>query len=459
MHLSRIDIYAIPPLDGIGFDFDRQVNLFIGTNASGKSTVLRAIERLHSFAIGEAYRPESRWGEDAGRLTNTLPGDESDADIYLNYDDISEDPVLRMKASDDWPRDASGVVWNAVPHLYVPAVRINLHGMNILGEAIEYAEDEERDAKASLRDRFRSERTPKAFLRPVIDTSGGVFDGRWLQRAIESLDGVSRFLGIRPQFWKALQVGHACAQRICAEVIQPYPPVHFREMPDVTLEIYHYMGVTTSDPASEPVYAGALSSGSQGTLLWIWALALKIADHYGWADGWENRPAILLIDEIENHLHPTWQRRVIPALLEHFPGLQIFATTHSPFVVAGLRAGQVHLLKRDENGVVTADTRQEEIVGWTADEILRNMMGVEDPTDDETATAARELRELRNEGPLDDPDAEAERQERMLKLRQRVDRDLLEGGPWAAQRAQFEEQFADALEKYRQSKDLGQENG
>ena len=95
----------------------------------------------------------------------------------------------------------------------------------------------------------------------------------------------------------------------------------------------------------------------------------------------EQKPAILLIDEIENHLHPTWQRRVIPALLEHFPGLQIFATTHSPFVVAGLKAGQVHLLKRDDEGRVTASTNHEDVIGWTADEILRNMMGVEDPTD------------------------------------------------------------------------------
>ena len=101
-----------------------------------------------------------------------------------------------------------------------------------------------------------------------------------------------------------------------------------------------------------------------------------------------------MIDEIENHLHPTWQRRVIPELLRHFPGLQIFATTHSPFVVAGLKKGQVHLLKRDENGVVTYKPNSEDIVGWTADEILRNMMGVEDPTDD-TAAATRELRELR----------------------------------------------------------------
>ena len=91
--------------------------------------------------------------------------------------------------------------------------------------------------------------------------------------------------------------------------------------------------------------------------------------------GWQEKPAILLIDEIENHLHPTWQRRVIPALLDHFPNLQIFATTHSPFVVAGLKSGQVHLLNRDENGIVTATTNTEDIIGWTADQILRNYDG------------------------------------------------------------------------------------
>ena len=181
--------------------------------------------------------------------------------------------------------------------------------------------------------------------------------------------------------------------------------------------------------------------------------------HYEFAEGWEKQPAILLIDEIENHLHPTWQRRVIPALLEHFPGLQIFATTHSPFVVAGLKAGQVHMLKRDADGVVTASTNEQDIIGWTTDEILRNLMGVEDPTDDATAAAARELRALRDEGPRDTEDAEAARQKRMQELRGLVDRDLLAGGPAAAQRELFEQQFAEALEKYQRSRDLGQDSG
>ena len=259
--------------------------------------------------------------------------------------------------------------------------------------------------------------------------------------------------------------GYNCAKSICNEVVHDYAPhTYVEEEHDEDFAfpttVHHYMGIGTSDSSvSGALYAGALSSGTQITLLWVRALALRMAHYYGWADGWERNPAILLIDEIENHLHPTWQRRVIPELLEHFPGLQIFATTHSPFVVAGLKAGQVHLLKRDENGNVTATTNKEDIVGWTADEILRNLMGVEDPTDNETAQAAREFRQLRNEGPRSEPEQEAERQSRMEELRRFLSRELLAGGAEAAQRELFERQFAEALEKYRRSQELNQENG
>ena len=224
-------------------------------------------------------------------------------------------------------------------------------------------------------------------------------------------------------------------------------------------ELHYAMGIRTTDAGNDPLYIGELSTGTQGLYLWIWFLALRMAYHYNYRTNWETRPAVLCIDEIENHLHPTWQRRVIPALLENFPGLQIFATTHSPFVVAGLKAGQVHLLNRDENGVVTATNNEQDIIGWTADEILRTFMGVDDPTDDETAKAAQELRKLRNEGPRSTPEEEEQRQAEMQQLQQLVDRDLLAGGPMAAQRELFEQQFAEALERYRQSHNLNQENG
>ena len=436
MHILHIQIVDLPPLEYVRFNCDERVNLFIGPNATGKSTILRAINSLDSVD------------------KDSLPEDVG-FEFYHSNDQARS---FFVEATPDWLWDTSRPTqapWDEVPLLYIPATRVNLPGVDIYDKTIDRMENDE--ANAPLKDLF--------------DTDSGIFDGQYVELAIERLREI--MTGNRSQetqLRKAVQVGYSCAQSICLEVIHddmPHTYVELRDEDDdeegfhVTERIVHYdMGIgTTDDILGEPLYAGALSSGTQGTLLWVWALALKMVNNYGWTEGWEKKPAILLIDEIENHLHPTWQRRVIPALLEHFPGLQIFATTHSPFVVAGLKAGQVHLLKRNEDGRVTATTNTKDVVGWTSDEILRTMMGVDDPTDDATAAAARELRQLRKEGPRIAPEEEERRQERIQELRQLVDRDLLAGGPMAARRELFEQQFAEALEKYRQSKNLNQENG
>lgn len=51
-------------------------------------------------------------------------------------------------------------------------------------------------------------------------------------------------------------------------------------------------------------------------------------------------PGIVLIDELDLHLHPVWQRRVIENLRTAFPQIQFFATTHSPFLIQSLRSGE-----------------------------------------------------------------------------------------------------------------------
>ena len=338
MHITEIVSEYLPPLGRFDLYCHEQVNLFVGPNASGKSTILRGIEALHSLALSGSS-PPSR-GTEAGRVTN---GSDTGM-LYLNYPSVEEGPIFAMGASDDWPRDDSGsVVWNAVPFLYIPAVRVNLPGMDIFGQTIKEPGDMDAD-------------TPPKQLYGIYSD---VFSARELELVIDTFRE-KRGHQSRRSLQMALHLGYTCARSICPEVISdhaPYPYVEERDYGLFTSEtiVHHDMGIGTSDASvSSPLYAGVLSSGTQGTLLWVWALAIKIASHYNWIEGWEKKPTILLIDEIENHLHPTWQRRVIPALLEHFPGLQIFATTHSPFVVAGLKAGQVHLLKRDENGVVTA---------------------------------------------------------------------------------------------------------
>lgn len=56
---------------------------------------------------------------------------------------------------------------------------------------------------------------------------------------------------------------------------------------------------------------------------------------------------LLLIDEAENHLHPSWQKRLLPNVREVFPNLQIIAATHSPFVVASVRDARVYVCHYD----------------------------------------------------------------------------------------------------------------
>ncbi len=55
-------------------------------------------------------------------------------------------------------------------------------------------------------------------------------------------------------------------------------------------------------------------------------------------------PGVVLIDELDLHLHPVWQRRVIEDLRRIFPLIQFFATTHSPFLIQSLRSGEELLM-------------------------------------------------------------------------------------------------------------------
>ena len=62
-------------------------------------------------------------------------------------------------------------------------------------------------------------------------------------------------------------------------------------------------------------------------------------------------PGIVCIDEIELHLHPAWQRRILGTLMEMFPACQFVVSTHSPQVIGGVEARHVRLLTSAQNGV------------------------------------------------------------------------------------------------------------
>ncbi|KGE52481.1 hypothetical protein GW15_0208375 [Xanthomonas axonopodis pv. vasculorum] len=67
-------------------------------------------------------------------------------------------------------------------------------------------------------------------------------------------------------------------------------------------------------------------------------------------------PGIVLIDEIESHLHVSWQTTIISKLKEMLPNTAFFIATHSPLVLAQLEEGEGYLLHRDQDEVVRSST-------------------------------------------------------------------------------------------------------
>jgi len=84
-----------------------------------------------------------------------------------------------------------------------------------------------------------------------------------------------------------------------------------------------------------------------------------------------NQHGIVLIDEIETHLHPAWQRDIIPALTHVFPNVQFLVTTHSPQVLSNVRKECVHIIENFKRVPLTPS-----IYGADSNYILNKIFGI-----------------------------------------------------------------------------------
>ncbi len=84
---------------------------------------------------------------------------------------------------------------------------------------------------------------------------------------------------------------------------------------------------------------------------------------------------VVLVDELELHLHPKWQRQIVEKLRELFPNIQLIGTTHSPFIIQSLRHGELINLDPDE----FLDRYPDEYADRSIEDIAEEVQGVEVP--------------------------------------------------------------------------------
>lgn len=111
-----------------------------------------------------------------------------------------------------------------------------------------------------------------------------------------------------------------------------------------------------------------------------------------------NTPGVLLIDEIETHMHPKWQKKIVGIIRHFFPNLQIILTTHSPFVVASTDGARIYTCV-PETGYSEVHDETERYAHMSVEEVLMSdAFGEVHPFNDQITELMHERKRLIESG-------------------------------------------------------------
>lgn len=334
MQIERLILRNFKGFEKLDQRFNKRFTLIVGKNGVGKSSILDALSvAFGSFLLG--IPDASSRHIQKGEVRETSREFDGRLDFIHAYPAVVEaegavpDPITGQPHQLTWKRELTNPkgrttikdardIRNLASEAYASVTSggdptlplLSYYGTGRLwGEPKRMA----REDRPSRFDAYRNSHEPRV-------SSGDLLD--WLKRM-----RLSEFETERPS--PILTAWRAAVESCFDEQVRlNYSPS--RERLEVTFQA-----------RKQTVAFENLSHGQRNILSMIGDIAYKaiiLNPHLG-AEAARTTRGIILIDEIDLHLHPTWQKLIIPALLRAFPGLQFVATTHSPFVIQSLSEG------------------------------------------------------------------------------------------------------------------------
>ncbi|HYU32763.1 MAG TPA: ATP-binding protein [Thermoanaerobaculia bacterium] len=370
------------------------VNLLLGENGAGKSTVLKAIALtvLRHIIAGSGFVPYHLVRRER-RGTDLSVEAEIAARLILDGQDAALIKLIEEGSLETGARLGLKRV-GSQEQLIVPLQIFSL---------------DYRDESVHLWERLFDDSSPAFLLvgygatRYVLDSSQ--FEPLPSQRKRRSLRyqrvaGLFEdHLGLSPLGSWLPRVAHESSERFAeiTDLLNQLLPDEARFLGEMEDEEYLF------DHCGVRVPLGALSDGYRAYVGWVSDLLYTLS--HGAPAGTSLRDArgVVLVDEIDLHLHPEWQREVIPTVARTLPNLQFVFTTHSPIVAGTLNAGNIFVLEMDGQGASTIRQLEEPIHGLNADQILLSSYFNLDST--RAPEAVDELRDLSRRAMSGDPKA------------------------------------------------------
>ena len=334
MKVTRLRLQNIRCFEDLDIDLGGKSALLVGDNGDGKSTVLRSLamglcdDSSASALFRDLYGESVRDGEDSGTITVELRGRSGQFRTVTEIEALSafervDQRLFGITDSQELRRiNQAQFPWHEIFATgYGPGVRVR--------GTTDYDYYLAVDALYPLFVYDRPLQNPELVMRRLVAPRGKNHDSAAILTELKSLLG------------RILQLDSGD----CIEL----------KREGISVETGH---------GSHPL--SSLGDGYQ-TVITI------VLDLVSWwylrkASEFTNIEGVVLIDEVEQHLHPRWQRNIVALLTQSFPSVQFLATTHSPLVASGCEHIPVHRLNIGEHDVVNP-------FGWRAEEVFA-MMGV-----------------------------------------------------------------------------------
>jgi len=316
VRISRLEISQIGPFGNLTIEFpakpagmtDRaEVHILTGENGTGKTTVLEILaDGVSKKASNLSLKCRSQDTE-LSKFQISF-GDQGDANWSATGNRFNADspPARFIKSMNAYPNGTYGIAFFA----YSGQRQIGRVGISGIQEIVRHPFEESLNFQNSI--------NPQTILQWVANSIASEAIARTQgkeQEAVEHRNAISQLEST---------LGSIIGKSI--KFILDTRPFGVR------IEVEH-----------ETLDFNLLPDGLKSIVSWIADLLMRM-DRVKWKNDTPvfERNFILFLDEIEVHLHPAWQRKILPAVQSLFPNAQIFISTHSPFVVGSVDGAWIH---------------------------------------------------------------------------------------------------------------------
>lgn len=393
MKLESLSLANCGGFEQLDINFEPDVTLIAGVNGVGKSTVLHALAVLLSRAMPEFTPSRSTplfFTDD--EIHGDKPSLQVSARIQLDGQALNAG-VQRLRTSDE--KGDRFILLRQAEAASSSADFAQVLSERTLTGGLEAGIKETRSALSSLKSATnpplavyftpkrqlpgqpRSLPEPKpfelsmAFSRALHDREVELREFMYWFRTQEKLGGTNE-----PRRLKVLDA--------LREVVTSLMP----EFSNLRIQVHPRLGFVV-DKRGQPFYLHQLSDGERGLLALVFDLTRRLAIANPESDDpISEGVALVLIDEIELHLHPKWQRDVMIRLPKIFKSCQFVITTHSPQVLGEVPAHCVRLLIPKDGRVVVETPAMS--YGVDSNWILNVLMGADEMDQD----VSRELEDI-----------------------------------------------------------------